>query len=185
MIKALIIIMACAAIGYGIYTTNVLGVKDLVDPLVSGVASQVGENPLAVAAGVIPTAATVGGLAWKAVSSIKDRSKDEVYDIAKKANTKVNEATGEAAKLQGQVESLQTKIDELENMPNDAASLQQTILEKETTITRLQGGQDSIQNLHDSFVQDLMSKGGNQTIVDPVTKKTYWVLEKPPIIQVL
>ena len=156
MIKALVIIMACAAVGYGIYTTNILGVKDFVDPLVSGVASQVGENPLAVAAGVIPTVTAVGGLAWKAVSSIKDRAKDEVNQIAVNANSQVQDYQTQAAQLSAEKDLLQQKVAELESMPNDALEIQKTLAIREKEITRLT---TSNQTLMDALQRDKLDAG--------------------------
>ena len=151
MLKILALIIICGSAGYLLYTQNIFGIQEMIAPVVATISSQTLENPAAVAMGAIPAITAVGGLAWKAVSSIKDRAKTEVYDIASKANDKVNEASTQVTQLTEQKEALALKITELESIPNDAQELMKTINLKDMEIEKLR---TSNQTLMDALKRD-------------------------------
>ena len=153
-------------------TINDFSTKFTSDPLTTG---------LTLIAGAAPVA-TVGKLAYDA---LKKEAETTITNQSNVIVDKQTELQAVQSSYEQKIADMQTEIDSLKNMPNDALALQETIAQKEKQITNIQGGQDAILKLHDTFVKDLMSKAGNQTIVDPVTQKTYWVIEKPPIIKVL
>ena len=161
MLKILAIIGICVFAGYMIYTNNVFGAKDMVDPLIATVTTQTLENPGAVAMGAIPTVTAVGGLAWKAVSSIKDRAKNEVNQIAVNANEQVQSSIGQVGKLKEQIAGyeqtnldLQDKIAELENMPNDSQALLNTIGKKDIAIDKLRTSNQTLMDAIDNIKKE-------------------------------
>ena len=153
-------------------TINDFSTKFTSDPLTTG---------LTLIAGAAPVA-TVGKLAYDA---LKKEAETTITNQSNVIVDKQTELQAVQSSYEQKIADMQTEIDSLKNMPNDALALQETIAQKEKQITNIQGGQDAILKLHDTFVKDLMSKAGNQTIIDPVTQKTYWVIEKPAITKVL
>ena len=151
MLKILAIIIICGSAGYLIYTQNILGIQDIIAPVISTISNQTLENPAAVAMGAIPAITAVGTLAWKAVSSIKDRAKDEVNEISVNANKQVQAASSQVTNLTEQKDLLQAKITELENIPNDSQTLMETINLKDTEIEKLR---TSNQTLMDALKRD-------------------------------
>ena len=185
MIKEIIILIAFAACAYVLINTYVLGNPIDFSSITSGVTNFIKENPTITAIGALVGPTAVGAVSKLAYNSLKKEATETITNQSNVIVDKQTELQAVQSSYEQKIANMQTEIDTLKNMPNDALALQETIAQKEKQITNIQGGQDAILKLHDTFVKDLMSKAGNQTIVDPVTQKTYWVIEKPAITKVI
>jgi len=175
LIKILVIFLACVGLGYMVYSQNILGVQTLIQPVTADITNQITQNPLAIATGAIPAIGTVGTIAWKAVSSIKNRAKDEVNQIAVNANSQVQQATSQAAQLEKEKQKLKDEISKLQQENPDLTTLKNKVFESEESIKSLRGQNQGLQDMHTNFIKSLTS--GKDTVIDPATNEIYKVIK--------
>ena len=162
--NTILVIVIGVSIGLLIFFFNPLNIiTTTIQPLIETTVTQISANPTAVLTGVIPTVCAVGGVAWKALSSIKNRAKDEVNQIAVNANSQVQDSQNQVLQLQTEKQGLETKIAELESLPNDAEELLKSLNVKEAENKRLR---TSNQTLMDALKRDKL--GANETIIKTV-----------------
>lgn len=166
--NTILVIVIGIVLGLTIYFFNPLGVVTAMKPLISTAIEQVSANPTAILTGAIPAVCAVGGVAWKAISSIKNRAKTEVNQIAMNANSQVQDAQNQVLQLQTEKSELAAKVEAYENMPNDTAALQQTLLSKEE---KFKNQIQALETQHTNFVNQLTH--GAKEVIDPATNQVY------------
>lgn len=186
MIKEIVVIGLCAVLSFLVinHFTQAVDLSPITSTItdkISAFTGQFTEDPMTAGLTVLTGSAAVIPIAKLAYDALK---KEASETITNQSNVIVDKTTELQAKdniLAQKDQTIQQLQEQLKMENPDLTALQTAINEKNTQITKLQGGQESIQKMHDSFVKSLMSNAGNQTIVDPVTQKTYWVIEKPAV----
>jgi len=146
-LSTFLLLVIIALVCYLITLYNIFGIRDLTSGIISAIVTQVPSSPWALITGVGTTLASVGTVAWKAVSSFKTKAQKQISQIKWDADNKVSDANNQTSSLIQEKEDLQKRIEELEMLPDERKALEAANAQKDQQIEKLRRDQETLMKM--------------------------------------